>query len=158
MEPDEQGTKEKLPADRWLEDLKGRRIYLETYGCRYNFGDTAKLIEILKAQGNTFADSVEDAEAVILNTCTVVGSSERRMLRRLANLKDQDLYVTGCMPAVQREAILAVCSPTIIPHKSIHDLYSDVGTITPQSVGIVQVRRAVWERVRIVSPVLPGAR
>ena len=31
----------------------GRRVFIETYGCRYNFGDTAKLVEVLKHHGST---------------------------------------------------------------------------------------------------------
>jgi len=139
MEQNAPEFKSRTSSTGWLEGLNGRRVYIETYGCRYNFGDTAKLIEILKALGCTFAGSAEDAEAVIINTCTVVGPSERRMLRRLSNLRNCNLYVTGCMPSVQQDAIHAVCTPMIIPHESIHDLYSEVGTITPDGAGIVQI-------------------
>ena len=97
----------------WWEPLAGKRIYIETYGCRYNFGDTANLVEVLKQKGSILVDTVNEADAVIINTCTVVGATERRMLRRLAHLQDKNLYVTGCMPMVQREAIFAICTPTI---------------------------------------------
>jgi len=119
--------------------LCNRRVFIETYGCRYNFGDTAKLTEVLRYHGCTFVDTPDDADAVIVNTCTVVGPTERRMLRRLSLLSDKPLYVTGCMPAVQKEAILAVCDPVIIPPENIQEWYRDVGTVTPGNVGIVQV-------------------
>jgi threonylcarbamoyladenosine tRNA methylthiotransferase CDKAL1 len=61
------------------------------------------------------------------------------MLRRLAGFRDFDLYVTGCMPGVQREAILAVCSPVIIPPDMIQQLYCSVGTVAGGGVGIVQL-------------------
>jgi len=121
------------------EALRGRSVYIETYGCRYNFGDTAKLVEILRHHCSTIVEKPDDAEAVIVNTCTVVGSTERRMLRRLAGFRDKDLYVTGCMPNVQRDAILAVCSPTIISPDFIHELYRSVGTVAKGSIGIVQL-------------------
>ena len=122
-----------------LETLRDRSIYIETYGCRYNFGDTAKLTEVLKYRGNVIVSKPELADAVIINTCTVVGSTERRMLRRLSLFRDVDLYVTGCMPAVQREAILSVCDPTFIPSDMIHCQYRTVRTIGSDSVGIVQI-------------------
>ena len=93
-----------------LEKFRNRRVFIETYGCRYNFGDTAKLVEILKYKGSKIVESAEGADSVIINTCTVVGSTERRMLRRLSLYRNTDLYVTGCMPAVQREAIFSVCT------------------------------------------------
>ena len=123
----------------FLDALRGRSVYIETYGCRYNFGDTAKLVEILRHYGGTIVEDPDEADAIIINTCTVVGPTERRMLRRLARFRDHDLYVTGCMPGVQREAILAVCSPTIIPPETIHELYRSVGTVAGGGIGIVQL-------------------
>jgi len=119
--------------------LRNRQVFIETYGCRYNFGDTAKLMEVLRHHGCTFVDTPEDADVVIVNTCTVVGPTERRMLRRLSLLSDKPLYVTGCMPKVQKEAILAVCNPNIISPENIQEWYRDVGTVTPENVGIVQI-------------------
>jgi threonylcarbamoyladenosine tRNA methylthiotransferase CDKAL1 len=136
-------------ADDWNEEtgrsqdlphaLRGRSVFIETYGCRYNFGDTAKLVEILRHHGGTIVENPDEAEAIIINTCTVVGPTERRMLRRLAAFRDKDLYVTGCMSKIQREAMLAVCSPTIIPPETIHEMYRFVGTVTGGGVGIVQL-------------------
>jgi len=119
--------------------LCNRRVYIETYGCRYNFGDTAKLAEVLKHHGSTIVASADDADAVIVNTCTVVGPTERRMLRRLSALCDRELYVTGCMPQVQREAILSVCTPRFLSPDAIQEWYRGVGTVAGESVGIVQL-------------------
>ncbi|AGB03674.1 tRNA (N(6)-L-threonylcarbamoyladenosine(37)-C(2))-methylthiotransferase [Methanoregula formicica] len=119
--------------------LCNRRVCIETYGCRYNFGDTAKLTEVLKHRGCSIADSVDDADVVIVNTCTVVGPTERRMLRRLSALRDRDLFVTGCMPQVQKEAILSVCDPGFIAPDAIQEWYRRVGTVAAGSVGIVQL-------------------
>jgi len=122
-----------------LETFRDRRVYIETYGCRYNFGDTAKLIEILKNKGCNLVDSAEAADAVIINTCTVIGPTERRMLRRLSRFRDYDLYVTGCMPEVQRDAIFGVCTPTLLPSETIHKAYQSVRTVDGGGVAIVQV-------------------
>lgn len=122
-----------------LEKLRDRTVFIETYGCRYNFGDTAKLGEVLKKNGCTIVDLPDKADAVIINTCTVVGATERKMLRRLAQLRDRDLYVTGCMTVVQREAIFGVSTPTIILPELIHSLFRSAGTVEPGNVGIVQI-------------------
>jgi threonylcarbamoyladenosine tRNA methylthiotransferase CDKAL1 len=127
-----------------FENLSRKRVYIETYGCRYNFGDSAKLQEILKHQGCTIVQSEEDADAVVINTCTVVAATERRMLRRLFLFHDRELYVTGCMPMVQRDAIMAVCTPVIIPPQSIHDRYKGLGTVSPEPVGIVQIAQGCY--------------
>jgi threonylcarbamoyladenosine tRNA methylthiotransferase CDKAL1 len=126
-------------GDDVLDSLCNRRVFIETYGCRYNFGDTAKLAEILRHNGNTLVDSEAEADAIIVNTCTVVGPTERRMLRRLSQLQDRNLYVTGCMPAVQREAIFAVCSPTLLLPETIQEKYRSILTVSVDGAGIVQV-------------------
>lgn len=125
----------------WREHLTRRRVYIETYGCRFNFGDTAKLIEVLRASGSTIVESPDDADAVIINTCTVVGPTERRMLRRLSLFRDRDLYVTGCMPAIQRDAIFSICTPTIIPPEEIREAYLGISTVSCGSSGIVQIAK-----------------
>jgi MiaB/RimO family radical SAM methylthiotransferase len=122
-----------------LDMFHDKSVYIETYGCRYNFGDTAKLVEILKHKGSTLVDSAKEADAVIINTCTVVGTTERRMLRRLSRFREYDLSVTGCMPAVQREAIFAVCTPTIISSETIHEAYRNIRTVAGEGVAIVQL-------------------
>jgi tRNA A37 methylthiotransferase MiaB len=141
MEPAGPGDRnEEIVRAQGLPDmLRGRSVYIETYGCRYNFGDTAKLVEILRHHGSTVVEDPGDADAVIVNTCTVVGSTERRMLRRLAGFRDKDHYVTGCMSKIQREAILAVCSPTIILSETIQSLYRSVRTVARGGIGIVQL-------------------
>ena len=124
-----------------IDSLRDRRVFVETYGCRYNFGDTVKLVEILKQNGNTIVGSEDLADTIIINTCTVVGPTERRMLRRLSQFRDRNLYVTGCMAAVQLGAIRGVCSPVLIPPESIHEEYRNVRTVPEGSVGIVQIAR-----------------
>ena len=127
-----------IPEPYTFDLFRNKRVFIETYGCRYNFGDTAKLVEILKHKGSTFVDSAKEADAVIINTCTVVGTTERRMLRRLSSTGNLISYVTGCMPVVQREAIFAVCTPNIILSETIREGYRSIGTVAGKGVAIVQ--------------------
>ncbi|MDV2481789.1 tRNA (N(6)-L-threonylcarbamoyladenosine(37)-C(2))-methylthiotransferase [Methanoculleus sp. Wushi-C6] len=121
-----------------LEDLRGRAIYIESYGCTYNHADTRRLEAILEGLGCTLTGP-DDAEAVIVNTCTVIDATERKMLRRLAVFADRDLYVTGCMPLVQMERIRSVCTPHLIHPDEIHERSGTVGTPGAGAIGVVQV-------------------
>ncbi|WP_292371090.1 tRNA (N(6)-L-threonylcarbamoyladenosine(37)-C(2))-methylthiotransferase [Methanoregula sp. UBA64] len=139
MEPPRPGEPLTDPVSAFA-PLAGKRVYIETYGCAYNFGDSANLVEILRYYGSVVVESPEEADAVIVNTCTVVGPTERRMLRRLSALREKLLYVTGCMPLVQREAILSVCTPVFIHPDTIREAYRSVLTVSPAGgVGIVQI-------------------
>lgn len=133
-------------GDGVLQPLYHRKVYIETYGCRYNFGDSANLREILLHHGSTLVGSAEEADLVVVNTCTVVGPTERRMLRRLSQFRDRELYVTGCMPAVQLGAINAVCTPKVIPPEAIRHAYRTVKTVSGAGPGIVQVAQGCLGR------------
>jgi tRNA A37 methylthiotransferase MiaB len=137
-------------ATNALEKLRNQRIYIETYGCRYNFGDSVKLIEVLKHQGCTIVGSADEADVVIINTCTVVGTTERRMLRRLSHFRDYKLVVTGCMQAVQREAIFTVCTPEIIQSDEIRDVYRTINRFLAVGLQLFRWHRDVQGGVHTV--------
>ncbi|HRX33344.1 MAG: MiaB/RimO family radical SAM methylthiotransferase [Methanoregulaceae archaeon] len=139
MHPEDDGTHRMRPTASSLDGLLNRTVHVMTFGCTYNSGDSRKLKEILKAQGCRLVDTPGEAEAVVVNTCTVVGYTERRMLRVLSSLREKELYVTGCMPIVQQDEISRVCSPRIIRPEEIRDHYGRVGTVEPCGVGILQV-------------------
>ena len=122
-----------------LAGIRDLPVYVKTFGCTYNAGDSRKLTEVLKTQGCTIVDSPHLTGAVVVNTCTVVAPTERKVLKYLAGVKASRLYVTGCMPLVQMPDIRSVCSPEVIEPEEIHALYRQVGMVPPGPVGIVQI-------------------
>ncbi len=82
------------------------RYHLETYGCTSNRGESRRIEAALRDAGHRRVDEPGDADVAILNTCTVVETTERRMLRRAADLAEAtaDLIVTGCMALAQEDA------------------------------------------------------
>jgi MiaB-like tRNA modifying enzyme len=91
-------------------------IYVETYGCTANKSDEALLIGLLQQNGHQIVPSLVDADVLILLTCTVIGTTEQRMLSRLKvfHKTHKKIIVTGCMPAVQADLITSVA-----PHASL---------------------------------------
>jgi len=83
------------------------RYFVESYGCTMNYGEGGAISDIMKDMGYSPADSVDDADIVILNTCTVVDTTEKRMIDRISELKQmkKEIIVTGCMAKVQRSRI-----------------------------------------------------
>lgn len=118
--------------------IRKKRIYIRTFGCTYNMGDTLKLQEVLKYQQCTFVDDPADADAVIVNTCMVIGSTERKVLRELRARCHHPLYVTGCMAVAGKEAVLSVCEAIIFHPDEISAACRGAGTIPRRSPGIVQ--------------------
>jgi threonylcarbamoyladenosine tRNA methylthiotransferase CDKAL1 len=73
------------------------RVYLETYGCTLNQADSDILKAIISSK-HQLVGSENDADVVILNTCTVKGVTENRMLSRLESI-GKPKAVAGCMSA-----------------------------------------------------------
>ncbi len=122
-----------------LEGLRGKKIAVLTFGCTFNQGDSRILERILADLGCVLGCTVREADAVVVNTCTVVGITERKMIRVLRALHDKPLYVTGCMAQVQREEILSVCNPVFLPLPSGAGIHQEGGPPLPYDVGIVQL-------------------
>ncbi len=82
------------------------RYHIETYGCTSNRGESQAIERALRDGGHRPVDGPAAADVAILNTCTVVETTERNMLRRARELDEEtpaDLVVTGCMALAQGE-------------------------------------------------------
>ncbi|XVH31997.1 tRNA (N(6)-L-threonylcarbamoyladenosine(37)-C(2))-methylthiotransferase [Haloferacaceae archaeon DSL9] len=79
--------------------------HIETYGCTSNRGESRQIEQTLREGGHHPADSLDEADVAILNTCTVVEKTERNMLQRAKELEGRtaDLIITGCMALAQGE-------------------------------------------------------
>jgi tRNA-2-methylthio-N6-dimethylallyladenosine synthase len=89
------------------------KVYIETYGCQMNFADTEIVLGILKNKGYSVAKSIEEADVVLLNTCSIRDNAEQRIHGRLGNLKnyktqkpDMLLGILGCMAERLRKDLI----------------------------------------------------
>lgn len=126
------------PETDVIGSIREKRVHIRTFGCTYNMGDTHKLGEVLKHQRCSLVDDPADAEVVIVNTCTVIGSTERKILRELRSLRHHTLYVTGCMAVIRKDAILSESNAKVFPPEEIRAAYRRVGTVAGRPTGIVQ--------------------
>jgi tRNA-2-methylthio-N6-dimethylallyladenosine synthase len=85
-------------------------VYIETFGCQMNEADSRYIAERATSAGYSVASVPEEANVVVLNTCTVRNSAERRAYGRMNHfkaLKDCDpslrLVVTGCLAEQDRD-------------------------------------------------------
>ncbi len=104
------------------------KIFLRTYGCQMNKLDTALVTAALKDAGFAIAESENDANAVLINTCSVREHAEEKVFSHLGNLKrikkskpELVVAVIGCMAQrlgkelLEHEAVDIVCGPAQIP-------------------------------------------
>ena len=90
-------------------DLKGkkgnsRKLYIESYGCAMNFSDSEIVASILSDQGYNTTQSLEDADLVLVNTCSIRDKAEQTVRKRLEKYNavkrvnpEMKIGVLGCM-------------------------------------------------------------
>jgi len=90
--------------------VRKMKVYFETYGCALNKGDTLIMKTILSQRGHKLVDNPEDAEVLVLNTCTVRMDTEERMIERMRSLAklDKRLVVAGCMASAEPGVVSSV--------------------------------------------------
>ncbi|UCG70548.1 MAG: tRNA (N(6)-L-threonylcarbamoyladenosine(37)-C(2))-methylthiotransferase [Thermoplasmata archaeon] len=110
-----------------------------------NQGEAKILESILKEKGHSIVGDLEDSDVLVLVTCTVIETTELRMLKRLEEFTktDKSIVVAGCMASAQKEKILAK-SPNAIILSPQH--LSDIEQIAFRlSKGYAQVSRKKTE-------------
>lgn len=85
-------------------------IYLEVYGCTANKGDACLILGLLKDNNFNIVKNINDANTLILVTCTVIGTTEQRMLSRIREFKEtgKNVIIAGCMASVQAELVKSI--------------------------------------------------
>src|SRR3989338_6906325 len=82
----------------------GKKLFLESYGCAMNFADSEVVASILTQEGYTTTTNVEEADIVLINTCSIRENAEERVRKRLTNFKKRKqrqpeliVGILGCM-------------------------------------------------------------
>ncbi len=75
------------------------RVYIETYGCALNRGDSAIMATVLSERGHEITENLNEAQVAIINTCAVRLETEERMKQRIRELRrtGKRLVVAGCL-------------------------------------------------------------
>ena len=91
-----------------------KKLYIETYGCQMNVADSEVIASIMKMAGYETIDTIDDADAVLLNTCSVRDNAEQKILNRLEALNALRqrrngkliIGVVGCMAERVKEDLI----------------------------------------------------
>ncbi len=82
-----------------------KKLFLETYGCQMNVADSEVVAAVMQMAGYEPADSLDEADAIFLNTCSIRDNAEQKILSRLSELNAKRrktgrpaiIGVIGCM-------------------------------------------------------------
>jgi len=92
---------------------EGKKIFIETYGCQMNFGDSEIVVSIMQKEGYFYTDNIEEADIILINTCSIRDNAEQRIwgrlneMRRLRRKRPTLLVgIIGCMAERLKEKLL----------------------------------------------------
>ncbi|MBI5404562.1 MAG: tRNA (N6-isopentenyl adenosine(37)-C2)-methylthiotransferase MiaB [Ignavibacteriae bacterium] len=81
-----------------------KRVYIETYGCQMNISDSEIVLSVLSEFGYNESSEMEQADIILLNTCSVRDNAEQKIKNRLQHLArykknhpDRIIGILGCM-------------------------------------------------------------
>lgn len=108
-----------------------QKVHIETYGCQMNVADTEVVAAILKTVGYDFTESPEEADVLLINTCSVRDNAEKRVTGRIENLQalrrkngnPAIIGVLGCMAERVKERLLTEYGVDLVAGP---DAYSDL--------------------------------
>jgi tRNA-2-methylthio-N6-dimethylallyladenosine synthase len=95
--------------------LMDKKLFIETYGCQMNVADSEVVVSILADSGFKRTDKINDAELILINTCSIRENAEQRVWGRLdviSNLKRKKpgivVGVIGCMAERLKEKLIEI--------------------------------------------------
>ena len=100
IEENKQGTS--LVMDQKNENQK--KLFIESYGCQMNFSDSEIVASILANEGYNTTQNLEEADLVLVNTCSIRDKAEQTVRKRLQEYNaikkinpGMKVGVLGCM-------------------------------------------------------------
>ncbi len=118
----------------------GKKLYVESYGCQMNFSDSEVVASIMTKEGYSTTRNIDEADVVLINTCSIRENAETRVRNRLTEFKikketNPELVVgiLGCMAERLKKALLEeeklvdlVAGPDA--YRDLPNLVEEVGT------------------------------
>lgn len=95
------------------EQATEKKLFIETYGCQMNVADSEVVASIMQMDGYALCDSIEEADAILVNTCSIRDNAEQKVLSRLQYFnslrkkkKNLVIGILGCMAERVKEELL----------------------------------------------------
>ena len=104
-------------SDNNIHNNSSKNLFIETYGCQMNVADSEVVASVMGMAGYDICESIDDADAILLNTCSIRDNAEQKIFSRLNTLnamrrkrgKNQPkmiIGVIGCMAERVRQDLI----------------------------------------------------
>lgn len=144
-----------------------KKLFVKTHGCQMNEYDSARMYDVLKdAQGYEIAASEEEADVLLLNTCSIREKAQEKVFHQLGRWQklkqdrpDLVIGVGGCVASQEGDAIMrrAPSVDMVFGPQTIHRLPEMVTSRQQQLLPVVDVTFPEVEKFdRLPEPSVDG--
>lgn len=120
-----------------------KKIYIETYGCQMNVGDSEVIFSILGKEGYERSESMDEADVILANTCSVRDNAEQRIWGRIEVFHKQKekrsgvvVGIVGCMAERLKDKLLDTHKVDLVAgpdsYRTLPALLKDIAPDKPQ--------------------------
>lgn len=122
-----------------ITDPSRPKVYIETYGCQMNVNDSEVILSILQDAGYALTETIDDADVILANTCSIRDNAEQRIWGRIDQFKLQKkkrknvvIGIVGCMAERLKDRLLETVDIVAGPD-SYRSLPALLEAVTPES-------------------------
>ena len=142
--------------------MSNKKLFIETYGCQMNVADSEVVASIMEMHGYHLCETIDEADAVFINTCSIRDNAEQKIVSRLAyfrSLKRKKhliVGVLGCMAERVREELVSNHGVDLVAGP---DAYLDLPALisaVEQGQPAVNVELSTTETYRDIVPARMG--
>jgi tRNA-2-methylthio-N6-dimethylallyladenosine synthase len=168
MKEEEKIIDESIQGQAMMLDSTARnskKLYLESYGCQMNFSDSEIVASILSKKGYSTTKNVEEADVILMNTCSIRENAEVRVRNKLSQHNKRKIQnpslvigILGCMAERLKKELLE--QEKLVDLVAGPDSYRDLPNLIEEVEGgqkAVNVLLSREETYADISPVRLGA-
>lgn len=139
---------------------KNRKLYIESYGCQMNFADSEVVSSIMNNDGFDTTSNLEDADVILLNTCSIRDKAEKTIRHRLGQFNGIKrrkpgiiIGVLGCMAERLKGQLLE--EEKIVDLIAGPDAYRDLPNLVEQVDGGQKAANTILSREETYADISP---
>ncbi len=138
----------------------GKKLYVESYGCAMNFADSEVVASIMSKEGYSTTRDVEEADVVLINTCSIRENAEQRVRNRLTNFKKRKqnqpelvVGILGCMAERLKKNLLE--EEKLVDLVAGPDAYRDLPSLVEEVEGGQKAVNVLLSREETYADIAP---
>ena len=135
-------------------------LYLETYGCQMNVADSEVVASVMQMAGYGTTESLDEADAILINTCSVRDNAEQRIFARLGQLNALRrrrphrliVGVIGCMAERMKDVLISDHGVDLVAGPDSYLQLPDLIAAAEQGQKAIDVQLSTTETYRDIIP------